>query len=172
MTAVYIALFAVLVIAGFGLYARTRPQLAVGSPAPDFRLPDQERRGQALSDYRGKRVVVHFFPMDASPETLAIVERFNALRSRLEATRAELLLVAVTDCDLAAAYADARSLYIPILCDNGKVARAYGAYTKAGPFKIARRMSVIIDAEGNVEQVFRQVESPDHVDALLKALGN
>lgn len=147
------------------------PPLETGRPAPAFRLPDQERRGQSLSDYRGKRVVLHFFPMDDSAKTVALVERFNELRSALEATRAEVLLITVNECGDAAEFAEAHGLYFPILCDDGQVAKAYGARGGFGPLKFTRRLSVLVDADGDVEQVFRAVRGPEHVDELLTALG-
>lgn len=172
MEVTLILFFIILISAALLGYAQSGTPPKVGAPAPDFRLPDQDGRGQALTDYQGKRVVLHFFPMDDTPETLAVVKRFNALRSALEATRAELLTIAVTDCEKAQEYATEREMFIPILCDvDGKIAKAYGALIRLGPLRFARKMTLILDDAGKVQKVFRDITSPDHVDELLRALG-
>jgi peroxiredoxin Q/BCP len=144
-----------------------------GSRAPEFTLPDQGGRERTLAEFRGRRLALFFFPMDETPECLAVIDRFRARRADLEATATALVAVAVTRPDAAAAYGRTHGFVDPILCDGpGKVAKAYGALVNVVVMKLARKLFVVVDAQGRVLRAFADITSPDHVDALLAYLAS
>jgi peroxiredoxin len=131
----------------------TRPQVhgngstafPAGTPAPDFALkstPDQIVR---LSDFRGRLVVVAFYPADWSPVCGDQMGLYNELLSEFQEFNAELLGISVDGAWCHTAFCHDRKLHFPLLADfepKGEVARLYGVY-RAGDGTSERALFVI-----------------------------
>lgn len=149
--------------------------LQVGQPAPGFELLDQNGKTQRLVDYRGRWLVMYFYPKNDTPGCTkeACEFRDDILMFR----RMGVALLGVSTDDLAShqAFAAKYQLPFPLLSDaKGEVAAAYGALFGLGPVRFARRHSFIIDTEGRLAKIYRDVDPKQHSDEViqdLKALG-
>jgi peroxiredoxin Q/BCP len=117
----------------------------VGDAAPDFELPGTGGRTYRLSDYRGRKLVLAFYPGDF---TAVCTKQFCSYRDegeRLDAIDAEVLGISPQSVDSHERFTREKSLNVPLLADEDKaVARAYGVV--AGP--MVRRAIFVVDEEG------------------------
>jgi|SRR5215218_5890484 len=122
-------------------------KLKAGDQAPDFELPGTGGKTYRLSDYRGKMLVLAFYPGDF---TAVCTKQFCSYRDegeRLDALGAEVLGISSQSVDSHERFVKEKSLNVPLLADGDKeVARAYGA--AIGP--VVRRATFIVDEEGIV----------------------
>ena len=148
-------------------------KLDVGDPAPDFELPGTGDRTYRLSDYRGRRLILAFYPGDF---TAVCTRQFCSYRDqgeRLDSLGAEVLGISPQSVESHERFAEEERLNVPLLADEDKaVARAYGVL--AGP--LVRRAIFVIDEQGVVRH--RKVtlagltyESVDDLERALAALG-
>jgi peroxiredoxin Q/BCP len=145
--------------------------LSVGDPAPDFELPGTEGPFK-LSDHRGERVVLLFYPGD---QTAVCTRQFCSYRDAGPSVSEDLgaTLVGISTKDLASkeAFKAKHGLTTPLLADeHGEVAGAYGVYSKR--LKITKRTVVIIDEDGRIAHIHANPLSLtyDDTDAIKKAL--
>ena len=123
----------------------------VGTTAPDFELrsgPDQTMR---LTSFRGRPVVLVFYPADWSPVCGDQVALYNEMWREFEDYNAQLLGISVDGAWCHRAFGEARKLRFPLLADfepKGDVSRRYGAYREKDGF--SERALVVIDADGVV----------------------
>lgn len=142
----------------------------VGSPAPAFRAQDQDGVWRSLSDYRGKQaVVLYFYPKDDTPgctkEACSLRDGMGAL---LEAGAA-VLGVSADDVTSHKAFAQKYHLPFPLLADPGRtIIDAYGV--RMPVVGIARRVTFIIDKEGIVRDVVKDVDTAGHDRQVLDRL--
>lgn len=144
-------------------------KLKVGDPAPDFELPGTGGTTYRLSDYRGRKLVLAFYPGDFTPTCTKQFCSYRDQGERLDALGAGVLGISPQSVDSHERFSEEKRLNVPLLADVDKaVARAYGA--TAGP--IVRRATFIVDEEGTVRH--RNVKlaglSYDGVDDLERAL--
>jgi thioredoxin-dependent peroxiredoxin len=148
-------------------------RLNVGDPAPDFELPGTGDRTYRLSDYRGRKVVLAFYPGDF---TAVCTKQFCSYRDqsdKLDELGAEVLGISPQSVDSHERFTEEKRLNVPLLADEDKaVARAYGVL--AGP--MVRRAIFIVDEEGVVRH--RKVtlagltyESADDLQRAVVAIG-
>ena len=145
----------------------------VGDAAPDFELPGTEGKTYRLSDYRGRKLVLAFYPGDF---TAVCTKQFCSYRDegeRLDDLGAEVLGISPQSVESHERFTKEKSLNVPLLADEDKaVARAYGVL--AGP--MVRRAIFVIDEEGIVR--YRKVtlvgltyESVDDLERAVAAIG-
>ncbi|HET9185783.1 MAG TPA: peroxiredoxin [Solirubrobacterales bacterium] len=119
----------------------------VGDPAPEFELPGTGGRTYRLADYRGRKLILAFYPGDF---TAVCTKQFCSYRDegeRLDDLGAEVLGISAQSLDSHERFAQEKSLNVPLLADEDKeVARAYGVL--AGP--MVRRAVFVVDEEGIV----------------------
>ena len=146
--------------------------LAPGAAAPDFTLKATPDQSVALSDFRGRPVVLVFYPADWSPvcgDELAI---FNELHDEFRAHDAQLLAISVDGAWCHLAFANARKLRFPLLADfepKGEVARRYGAYDDVNG--VDERALFVLDRDGNVAWSYLSpVGVNPGADGILEAL--
>lgn len=145
--------------------------LAVGDPAPAFELVDQDGELRRLADYRGRWVVLYFYPRDDTPGCTAEACNFRDDVPRLRQLGAQVLGVSMDSRESHAAFAAKHHLPFPLLADrDGRVARAYGAFFGLGPLRFARRHTFLIDPEGRVARVYRKVKPGSHSDEVVAAV--
>jgi peroxiredoxin Q/BCP len=123
----------------------------VGDPAPDFTLPgvhDGERRDYTLSEYRGKKVVLAFYPGDFTPGCTRQMCSYRDHFDEFEGVEATLLGISPQDVDSHERWIEKRNLPFPLLADTEKkVIEAYGV---GAPVLGVRRSVFIVDGEGIV----------------------
>lgn len=141
---------------------------AVGAPAPEFELPDQNGRARSLTELRGQWVVLYFYPKD---DTTGCTREACALRDRFVAFREAGVQVIGVSLDRVKSherFARKHALPFPILSDRGGwVALAYGVRGGIGPLKYAKRVTFLIDPQGRIARVYRKVKPAAHADELL-----
>jgi len=132
--------------------------IGAGDPAPEFTLRDQDGEKVSLSDFRGRRVLLVFYPQDFSPACSDQLSIYQAVKPEIEAKGVQMLGISIDHRFAHTAFRESLGSDIPLLCDfepKGEVARAYGAYIERRGH--ANRSLVLIDEEGAVEWVH---ESP------------
>ncbi len=146
-----------------------------GQAAPDFTLPDQDGNAVALSQLRGKTVVLYFYPKADTPgcTTQACGVRDHA--SDYEAAGAVVLGVSRDSVPRLRAFADKHGLAFPLLSDEDHaVAEAYGVWVEKSmygrKFFGNERTTFVIDGEGVVREVLRKVRPAQHDELVLGAL--
>jgi peroxiredoxin Q/BCP len=147
----------------------------VGSPAPAFRLQDQAGAWHELSDYRGKWVVLYFYPKDDTPGCTTQACEFRDNIFAFNKLGAVILGISVDDVASHKQFAEEHGLPFTLLADSTKeTAKSYGVLRSAlGLMEIASRETFIIDPSGRVAKHYASVDPKGHslmVLADLKAL--
>lgn len=128
--------------------AQNQP-LPVGTPAPEFTLPDANGQPISLSQYRGRPVVVVFYPLDWSPTCSDQLSLYQSDIEEFEKHGAQLLAVSVDSLYSHGAWAAVRALKFPLLADfepKGEVARRYRVWREKDGF--SERALYVIDGQG------------------------
>ncbi len=129
--------------------------LQPGSVAPSFTLPSTPDQRVSLSDFRGKPVILAFYPADWSPVCGDQMALYNEVLADFRKLNAQLLGISVDGVWCHAAFAGDRKLHFPLLADfepKGAVARQYGVYREAEG--LTERALFVIDGEGIVRWSF------------------
>jgi peroxiredoxin len=132
--------------------------IAVGEPAPDFTLRNQDGEKVSLSDFRGRRVLLVFYPQDFSPVCSDQLSVYQEVKPEIAAKGVELVGISVDHVWAHKAFQEKLGIDTTLLADfepKGEVARAYGAYIEQVGH--ANRSLVLVDEDGTVEWVH---ESP------------
>ncbi len=125
--------------------------IAAGEPAPEFTLRDQDGEKVSLSDFRGRKVLLVFYPQDFSPVCSDQLSIYQEVKPEIAAKGVELLGISVDHSWAHAAFREKLGVDTTLLADfhpKGEVARAYGSYLEK--FGIANRTLVLVDEEGTV----------------------
>jgi peroxiredoxin Q/BCP len=127
----------------------------VGDAAPDFRLPDQNGKERARDEFRGKWLVLYFYPRDDTPGCTEQAAQYRDVMHELEAVGAVVCGVSVDDSESHAAFACKYNLPFALLADRrGEMAMRYGSLRDFGLLKFARRNTFLIDPQGKVAKVY------------------
>ena len=149
--------------------------LAAGDAAPDFALPDQDGTLHRLADYRGRTVVLYFYPRDDTPGCTKQACSFRDALEEIGEQDAVVLGVSVDSAESHRAFREKHELNFPLLVDEGAaVATDYGAWgekTLYGRTSIGMtRATFIIGTDGLLTKVWKRARAADHGQAVLKAL--
>ena len=149
--------------------------VAVGDKAPDFTLPADDGRTMSLKDFRGKKVVLYFYPKDDTPGCTAEACSFRDNLGRVTSKGAVVLGVSRDDTVSHGRFRDKYHLNFPLLADDaGKVTEAYGVWKKKSlygrTFMGIERTTFVIDEQGKVARVWPRVKVQGHTDEVLAAL--
>lgn len=146
--------------------------LEKGQPAPDFELmatPDQKLK---LSDLRGKRVILAFYPADWSPVCGDQMALYNETLRFFHKYNAELLGISVDGKWCHMAFTQTRNLHFPVLADfepKGAVSRSYGAYNEEEGH--SKRALFVLDENGIIQWSYLSPEGMNPgADGILDAL--
>ncbi len=123
--------------------------LKPGTPAPDFTLPSSPQHSVSLAEFRGRPVVLAFYPADWSPVCGDQMALYNEMLSEFSKQGAQLLGISVDGVWCHAAFTAERKLRFPLLADfepKGAVARQYGVYREGDG--TSERALFVIDAQG------------------------
>jgi peroxiredoxin len=133
--------------------------IEVGQQAPDFSLRNQDGEKVSLSDYRGRKVMLVFYPGDFSPVCGDQFSIYQEVKPEIEAKGVELVGISVDSFFAHKAFQEKLGFDTTLLSDfepKGEVARAYGSYVDTMGF--ANRTLVLVDEEGKVAWTY---ESPN-----------
>lgn len=150
--------------------------LPAGAAAPDFSLPDAAGTVHALRDYRGRWVVLYFYPADDTPGCTTEACQFRDVHAEIEAAGAVVLGVSPDDPASHARFRDKYGLPFTLLADvDHRVAEAYGVWqlkTSYGRSQMGVvRSTFLIDPEGRIARVWPKVKADGHAAEVLAALG-
>jgi thioredoxin-dependent peroxiredoxin len=155
--------------APFSVFAASAP--SVGSLAPEFTLTSQEGTPVSLKEYRGKWVVLYFYPKDFTSGCTIEAHNFQRDQPQYQQKGAVVLGVSVQSADSHKQFCTKEGLNFKLLADTDhKVASAYGSLTNLGLVKFASRHTFIINPEGKVAKVFTEVNPNKHSEEVLAAL--
>ncbi|MDX6483906.1 MAG: thioredoxin-dependent peroxiredoxin [Gaiellaceae bacterium] len=140
-----------------------------GKPAPDFELRADDGRMVKLSDFRGRPVVLYFYPKDDTPGCAAQACGIRDSYSEFQARDAEVLGISVDDETSHQAFREKYNLPFTLLADpDAEAGKAYGVTQEGKPW--FERSTFVIDADGNVAKELRRVDPLLHADQVLEAL--
>jgi thioredoxin-dependent peroxiredoxin len=140
-----------------------------GMPAPSFTLPSQENTPVSLSDYKGKWVVLYFYPKDMSSGCTIQAHTYQNKLAKFEANNAVVLGVSRDTADSHKTFCAHDGLTFKLLADpEGKVASQYGVaeMTYKG-MKFDERDTVLIRPDGSIAQIWRNVDPRNDSDIVL-----
>lgn len=150
--------------------------LKEGDKAPDFTVIDNNGRKVTLKDFKGKDIVLYFFPRANTPgctmETCEFRDHYQALRRK----NAVILGMSADSPRAQSNFATKYSVSFPLLCDEGKgVLKTYGVWKEKSlygrKFMGIERTTFIIDKEGKIKKIFPKVKVKGHAAEVLKLLG-
>jgi thioredoxin-dependent peroxiredoxin len=143
-------------------------KLQVGDSAPELKLKDQHGNLVFLRDYAGKWVVLYFYPKDDTPGCTREACRFRDETQQLAPFNVQVIGVSVDDRESHEKFARKFKLSFPLLADpTKKVTKAYGALAF---YRLARRMTFIIDSDGKIRKIFEKVNPNTHVEEIIASL--
>lgn len=150
--------------------------LQAGDIAPDFKGVNQEGENIALSDYRGKRVILYFYPKDNTPGCTAEACSLNDSNSYFLDKGFVVIGVSPDSVESHQRFAAKYGLSFNLIADPEKVIiQAYGAWGEkknyGKTYMGLLRTTFVISAQGIIEQVFPKVDTKNHADQLIEALG-
>lgn len=162
---------AAVVFFGVRVFAASDPIPQVGQTAPGFTLPDQEANQISLSQYKGKWVVLYFYPKDQTRGCTIEAHNFQQDTSKFEALNAVVLGVSVDSVKSHQEFCAKDDLHFKLLSDTGHgVVRQYGSLANYMGVKIAKRNTFLIDPEGKIAKVWTKVD-PNHASSeVLEAI--
>ncbi len=144
---------------------------AVGSMAPAFVLPDGNGQARSLAEWKGKWVVLYFYPKDNTPGCTTEAINFRDSQPRFADLNAQVVGVSVDSENSHRDFAEEKHLPFPLLSDKtGKVSESFGSYSNWGVIKFAKRHTFLIDPEGRVAKVYQQVDTERHAGEIIADL--
>lgn len=141
----------------------------VGQPAPQFKLQDQNQQWHELKQYKGKWLVLYFYPKDNSPGCTQEANQFKTLYPEFKKNNAEVLGVSLDDVASHQKFSQKLELPFAILADNQhQLANQFGLVRNLGFTKIAKRESFLVDPQGTVVYHYSSVNTQAHAAEVLK----
>ena len=145
----------------------------VGSMAPDFKLTTNEGKPAAIGDFKGKWLVLYFYPKDFTSGCTLEAHNFQRDLAQYEKLNAVIVGVSVDTAESHKEFCAKEGLNFKLLSDpDGKVSEQYGSIMEYNGAKLSARNTFIIDPEGKVAKVFLKVNPKAHSEEVIAALNN
>lgn len=149
--------------------------ISVGSPAPDFCRNDREGKQHCLKDFRGRWVVLYFYPKDNTPGCIIEAVDFTAMKDEFERMGATIVGVSPDSQRSHQSFTEKRDLKITLLSDPAReVLKSYGAWEEkflyGRSFLGVVRSTVLIDPEGRVAYHWPKVSAKGHAEEVRDKL--
>ncbi len=159
-------------LAGPALHAFAADPIAAGATAPSFTLPSQEDKPVSLADYKGKWVVLYFYPKDQTQGCTIEAHNFQRDQAKYDAANAVVLGVSLDTVNSHKAFCTKDNLTFKLLADpDHKAIDAYGVPVMSmGPVHYAKRETFLISPEGKVVKVWPDVKVNNHSEEVLAEL--
>jgi thioredoxin-dependent peroxiredoxin len=142
-----------------------------GQQAPDFTLPSQDASPIALHDFRGKWVVLYFYPKDGTHGCTIEAHNFERDIAKYEAANAVIVGVSVDNADSHKDFCAKQGLTFKLLADTDKkVSAEYGSLMNLVAVKVSKRNTFLIDPQGKVAKVWTGVDPQPHSQQVLDTL--
>jgi peroxiredoxin Q/BCP len=153
------------------------PLLSVGDKAPAFQTTDQDGERVSLSDFKGRKVVLYFYPKDDTPGCTKEACSFRDGWSKFRKKKIAVLGVSADDEKSHKKFAEKFSLPFPLLADTDKkIVKDYGVWGEKSlygrKFMGINRVTYLIDESGRIAAVWPKVKPDGHADELLAAAGS
>lgn len=147
--------------------------LEIGDKAPDFNVKDQDGNAVKLSDYKGKKVVLYFYPKDNTPGCTAEACNLRDNYSRFQDQGYEILGVSTDDEKSHKKFIEKQELPFKLLADTEKeIHEKYGTWVEKNmygrKYMGTARKTFVIDEEGKIEDIIGKVKTKEHTDQILK----
>ncbi|MBZ5601844.1 MAG: peroxiredoxin [Acidobacteriia bacterium] len=173
---VMVLLAVILVVGAIALFAVSRPSGTAPQPgemAPDFRVPSQDGSPVSLKDFRGKWVVLYFYPKDGTHGCTIEAHNFQRDIAKYEALNAVIVGVSVDSTGSHQEFCAQQGLTFKLLADTDKtLSKAYGSVTNLVVTKIAARNTFLIDPAGKIAKVWTGVDPGKHSSEVLAELAS
>jgi peroxiredoxin Q/BCP len=144
---------------------------AVGAAAPNFTLPSQEGSPVSLAQYRGKWVVLYFYPKDMTSGCTREAHNFQRDQAKFQAKDAVILGVSVQDTKSHQEFCTKEGLTFKLLSDTDhKVSDEYGSLMNFGVAKFSARHTFLIDPQGKIAKQYMDVDPNKHSEQVLADL--
>ena len=144
-----------------------------GQEAPSFQLPSQDGTQIALDQFRGKWVVLYFYPKDNTPGCTIEAHNFQRDLPKYEQDNAVIVGVSVDSTDSHKSFCAKQGLTFKLLADpDKKVVEQYGSLRSMMGMKIAARNTFLIDPAGKIVKVWTGVDPNHHSEEVLAALSD
>ena len=174
MVVAIVLLVAALIVAG-GAWRMVRASSdrapAVGAVAPDFTLSSQEGKPVSLGEYRGKWVVLYFYPKDFTSGCTTEAHNFQRDMAQYEAKNAVIIGVSVDTVDSHQKFCAKEGLNFKLLADTEhKVSEEYGSIMNLGVKKLSARHTFLVNPQGVIVREYMDVKPADHSAEVLAAL--
>jgi peroxiredoxin Q/BCP len=145
------------------------PRLEPISVAPEFTAPDETGKDRTLAEFRGRPLVLYFYPKDGTPGCTREACAFRDEWQRITHTGAQVVGVSLDSVQSHAEFKQKHALPFPLLSDtDGRVLEAYGV--PRSPKGYASRTTFIIDSQGMIRRIFPEVDPAVHVREVLEVL--
>ncbi len=151
--------------------------LKAGDPAPDFSAPATDGSTLQLADFRGRKLVMYFYPMDDTPGCTKQACSLRDSSAEIAARGAAILGVSAQGTESHQRFTEKFSLNFPLLADTDlTVAKAYGVAGSGlggllrSVVKVSERVTFIIDENGRISHVIDEPDCPDHGEQVLAVL--
>lgn len=146
--------------------------LEIGTPAPDFSLPDQEGSLHSLSDYRGKKVILYFYPKDNTPGCTKQACGYSEHLPQFTEKGAVILGISKDSVASHKKFSEKYALAFPILSDPERtVIEAYGVWQEKKLYgKVSMgvvRTTYLIDENGLIEKAYGKVKAAEDAEKML-----
>lgn len=145
--------------------------IKVNDSAPPFTLVDQYNKTHQLADYKGKWLVLYFYPKDDTPGCTTEACHFRDDIYKIRALGAEIIGISVDSTESHTKFSEKYGLPFPLLADtDGQVAKSYGSIWSLGPIKVAKRHTFIISPDGKIARIYRDVKPAEHSAQIIHDL--
>src|SRR5918912_1177075 len=159
---VAVLIFGALTVVSATVQAFSDPP-AVGTAAPEFSLKTNEGKQASLKDYRGKWVVLYFYPKDFTSGCTLEAHNFQRDLAKYEQANEVLLGVSVDSAESHKDFCTKEGLSFKLLSDpDAKVSNEYGSVMEYQGMKLSARNTFIIDPQGKIARVFVKVKPDGH----------
>jgi len=146
---------------------------AVGASAPDFKLTSNEGKQVSLKDYRGKWIVLYFYPKDFTSGCTLEAHNFQRDQAQYDKLGAVIIGVSVDTADSHKSFCTKEGLSFKLLSDtDATVSNQYGSVMEYNGAKLSARNTFIVDPSGKIAKEFIGVKPGGHSEEVLAALAD
>lgn len=147
---------------------------AIGTPAPDFKLPGDGGSQLSLADLRGRKIVLYFYPKDSTPGCTKQAIAFNDLRDQFLQADTMIIGVSADSPKSHDKFKGKHELQFPLLSDETKeTLEKYGVWVEKSlygrRYMGIERSTFLIDREGHIARIWEKVSVPGHAEEVLEA---